>query len=92
MDVVRDIVDSNGYEKISESKAEEIKRLLKNYDGMSSKTRQALKDLGFEITGDGKHYKVTYHGDGRYQMAYSKTPSDVRTGKNMVQKTVNLIF
>ena len=91
MDVVRDIVDSNGYERISESKAEEIKRLLKNYDGMSSKTRQALKDLGFEITEDGKHYKVTYHGDGRYQMAYSKTPSDVRTGKNMVQKTVNLI-
>ena len=90
-DVVRDIVDNNGYERISESNAEEIKRLLKNYDGMSSKTRQALKDLGFEITEDGKHYKVTYHGDGRYQMAYSKTPSDVRTGKNMVQKTVNLI-
>lgn len=90
-DVVRDIIDNNGYERISESKAEEIKHLLKNYDGMSSKTRQALKDLGFEITEDGKHYKVTYHGDGRYQMAYSKTPSDVRTGKNMVQKTVNLI-
>ena len=90
-DVVKDMIENNGYQKTSEQRAEEIKRLLKNYDGMSSKTRQALKDLGFEITEDGKHYKITYHGDERYQMAYSKTPSDVRTGKNMVQKTVNLI-
>ena len=90
-DVVKDMIENNGYQKTSEQRAEEIKRLLKNYDGMSSKTRQALKDLGFEITEDGKHYKITYHGDERYQMAYSKTPSDVRIGKNMVQKTVNLI-
>lgn len=91
-DVVRDIIRNNDFQKISIEKAEELKRILKNYDGMSSKTRQALKDLGFEITEDGKHYKVTYYGDGRYQTTYSKTPSDGRTGKNCAQQTINLAF
>lgn len=91
-DVVSDIIENNEYQKLSITKAEEIKRLLKNYDGMSSKTRQALKDLGFEITEEGKHYKVTYFGDGRYQSAFSKTPSDVRTGKNCSQEIINLVF
>lgn len=91
-DIARDIIRNNDYQKLSISKAEEIKRLLKNYDGMSGKTRQALKDLGFEITEEGKHYKVTYYGDGRYQTTYSKTPSDGRTGKNSAQQTINIAF
>ena len=91
-DVVADIIENNDYQALSAAKAEEIKRLLKNYDGMSARTRQALKDLGFEITEEGKHYKVTYYGDGRYQSAFSKTPSDVRTGKNCSQELVNMCF
>lgn len=76
----------------SQAKAEELKRLLKNYDEMSGRTRQALKNLGFEITEEGKHYKITYYGDGRYQTTYSKTPSDGRTGKNSAQQTINIAF
>lgn len=91
-DVVKDIIMNNDYQKLSVAKADEAKRILKNYDGMSVKTKQALKDLGFEITDDGKHYKVTYYGDGRYQTTYSKTPSDGRTGKNITQQTVNMAF
>lgn len=91
-DVIMDIIRNNDYQKLSVGKAEELKRLLKNYDGMSGKTRQALKNLGFEITEDGKHYKLTYYGDGRYQTTYSKTPSDGRTGKNSAQETINLAF
>ena len=59
---------------------------------MSAKTMQELKRLGFVITGDGKHYKVTYYGDGRYQLAFSKTPSDSRTGKNCAQELIKLVF
>ena len=92
VDIVRDIIRSNDYQKLSVAKAEEIKRILKNYDGMSARTRQALMDLGFEISEDGKHYKVVYYGDGRYQTSYSKTPSDGRTGKNSAQQTINLAF
>ena len=51
-----------------------------------------MKDLGFEITEEGKHYKVTYYGDGRYQTTYAKTPSDVRGGMNSAQQTINIVF
>ena len=91
-DITRDIIQNNDYQKLSISKAEEVKLLLKNYDGMSGKTRQALKNLGFIITEEGKHYKVTYYGDERYQITISKTPSDVRTGKNSAQQTINIAF
>lgn len=91
-DVTKDIIDHNDYKKMSMAKAEEIKRLLKNYDGMSSKTRQVLQELGFEISENGKHYKVSYYGDGRYQRSFSKTPSDFRSGKNCAQELINLIF
>ncbi len=91
-DVIRDIIQANDYQGLSAEKAEEAKKILRNYDGMSSKTRQALKKLGFEITDDGKHYKATYYGDGRYQIIYSKTPSDGRTGKNSAQTTINIAF
>ena len=91
-DVVSDIIANNDYQKTSATKAEEIKRLLKTYDGMTSTLRQTLQDYGFTITEEGKHYKLTYYGDGRYQTAFSKTPSDVRTGKNCSQEMVNLVF
>ena len=91
-DIVRDIIRNNDYQKLSVAKAEELKCILKNYDGMSAKTRSALKTLGFEITEDGKHYKVSYYGDGRYQTVYAKTPSDGRPGKNNAQQTINMAF
>lgn len=91
-DVVQDIIKNNNYQRLSVAKAEATKRILRNYDGMSAKTKQALNDLGFEITEDGKHYKVAYYGDGRYQTTYSKTPSDGRTGKNSAQQTINMVF
>lgn len=91
-DVIRDIIQNNDYQKLSIARTEELKRILKNYDGMSAKTRSALKALGFEITDEGKHYKVSYYGDGRYQTVYAKTPSDTRSGKNNAQTTINMAF
>ena len=35
-----------------------------------------------EITGEGKHYKLTYYGDPRYMTTVGKTPSDVCAGDN----------
>ena len=87
-DIVKDILQSNDYQRLSEKRAEQIKRLLKNYDGMTPRLRSELERLGFVITEDGKHYKLTYYGDGRYQTAFSKTPSDVRSGKNGAQEIV----
>ena len=92
MDIVKDIIGSNDYQKLSVAKAEKVKCLLKNYDGMSGRLRQALKDLGFEITEEGKHYKITYFGDGRYQTVFAKTPSDGRSGKNNAQAVIRKSF
>lgn len=81
-DVIHDIINSNEYQHLSEHRAETIKRLLRDYTGMPSRLRQDLTDFGFVITDDGKHYKLTYYGDGRYQTIFAKTPSDGRAGKN----------
>ena len=91
-DVVKDIIGSNDYQQLSESKAREVKRLLRNYGGMTKKLRQELIALGFVITEDGKHYKITYYGDGRYQTVFAKTPGDNRSGKNNSQAIIRMLF
>jgi regulator of replication initiation timing len=91
-DVIEDILSANEWDHRSEKNAEEIKKLLKTYAGMTSAIRQKLESLGFMITEDGKHYKLTYYGDDRYQIILSKTPSDIRTGKNSSQKLSKMVF
>ena len=92
MDVVKDIIRANNFQSISIAKGEEAKRLLRNYNGMNGRLRQDLIDLGFEITDEGKHYKITYFGDGRYQTTFARTPSDGRSGKNNALVVVRMAF
>lgn len=80
-DILKDIINSNDYSRITEHRASEIARLLKTYKGMNPKLKQQLEDYGFYITEGGKHYKVSYYNDTRYNQTLSKTPSDWRTGK-----------
>ncbi len=87
-DVFKDIIDNNNYEKTSKKKEEEIRRLLGSYNGLPAKLKQDLMSLGMVITDEGKHYKMSYYGDGRYTIVMSKTPSDGRTGKNIVSEVV----
>ena len=91
-DVVEDIVKNNNYQKTSETRADEIKRLLKGYDGMPTRLKQDLESYGFEVNEDGKHYKILYYGDGRYSDILSKTPSDWRTGKTSALKLIRIAF
>lgn len=91
-DVLQDIIDHNDYQGSSSLKADRVKKILKNSSILSVKTQQELKDLGFEIMEEGKHFKVTYFGDPRYQTAYAKTPSDGRTVRNSAQDTINMAF
>lgn len=81
-DIVQDIIQNNDYQKQNDKLEEEIKRLLKNYNGMSGRLKQAFEDLGFTVTEDGKHCKIAYYGDGRYLAVFAKTPGDGRSGKN----------
>ena len=87
-DVLQDVIDHNESTGCVEEKRNKIKSLLRAYTGMTKPLRQELMDFGFEITEDGKHYKLVYHGDGRYSTALPKTPSESRGGKNAAAEIV----
>lgn len=60
-----------------------IKELLRDYRSMDARVRSGLEELGFDITEDGKHYKLVYQGDERYTFTMSKTGGDHRGGLNL---------
>lgn len=82
-DVLNDILQNNMHSKIREERAKIIKNMFKDYKNLSGTMRQELKDIGFEIKEDGKHYRLTYYGDDRYKTTIAKTGSDWREGKNI---------
>lgn len=91
-DVVQDIIQANDYQCISKKRADEAKRLLKNYNGMTPKIRKGLEDIGFNVTHEGDHYKAIYYSDDRYIVVHGATPSDNRAGKNNVSNTIKKAF
>lgn len=91
-DVVQDIIQANDYQCISKKRADEAKRLLKNYNGMTPKIRKGLEDIGYNVTHEGDHYKAIYYSDDRYIVVHGATPSDNRAGKNNVSNTVKKAF
>ncbi len=95
-DVLNDIIAANGSADeatgVFREKAETLKRLFKGYSSMTGPMRQELKRLGFSITEEGKHYKLTYYGDGRYWSAVAKTPSDHRAGDNDSARLIRTIL
>ena len=91
--VLKDVIAANdGCRHLAGARAQEVKTLLKGYKNLSGTMKQALTDLGFVITGDGKHYKLTYYGDPRYCVTMAKTPSDSRSGMNAAMDIVKLTF
>lgn len=81
-DILEDIAANNEYQHLAEKKKQRIKTIFKGYKSLTGVLRQELLDMGFTITEDGKHYKLTYHGDPRYMITIAKTPSDGRAGTN----------
>ena len=90
--IVQDIIQQTTIKEILSKKREEVKRLLTDYSGLNGKLKQELQHLGFTITEDGKHYKLTYFNDKRYIIHMAKTPSDGRAGKNIVSDINNKVF
>lgn len=90
--IVIDIVESNGFKHLAEEKKQRLKSLLKGYKTVSSSMKQELVDMGFEISDDGKHYKLVYNGDSRYTIALAKTPSDNRSGDNIIGTISRKVF
>ena len=82
-DVLNDILANNDYQNIRADRERQIKTMFRDYKSLSSTLRQQLMDLGFNITEEGKHYRLAYYGDGRYKTTIAKSGSDWREGKNI---------
>lgn len=80
--VLEDILENNPYQHLSDERKQRVKNLFKGYKTLTGAMKQELISLGFEISDDGKHYKITYQGDPRYMVTIGKTPSDNRAGSN----------
>lgn len=81
-DVLEDILENNPYQHLSDERKQRVKNLFKGYKTLTGAMKQELISLGFEISDDGRHYKITYQGDPRYMVTIGKTPSDNRAGSN----------
>lgn len=81
--VLNDVLQNNDYQEVSDERERIVKALFKDYKTLSGSMRQQLSELGFEVTEEGKHYRLTYYGDGRYKTMIAKTGSDWREGKNI---------
>lgn len=78
--IIKDLLKANVVEPTIKDRHAKVKAAHANYRDMMPDTRRQLEELGFEITSDGKHHKLVYHGDERYQISISKTSSDHRSG------------
>ena len=84
MHIVTDLLENNEFNNVPKEKKCMIKQILKGYSNMSTSMRQRLQEFGFEITADGKHYKLIYYNDQRYVATMAKTCSDGKSaGKNL---------
>ena len=91
-DVLRSLRDANPLPLFVDEREQRIKQLMTGYRGMDSRLRKDLEDLGFEITEDGKHYKISLYGDDRYTVALAKTPSEGRGILNWVSDLKKKFF
>lgn len=92
-DVLGDIIRSNGdVQGTIAEKAQTLKATLNGYKSLNGSKKRILSDLGFEINEDGRHYKLTYYGDGRYMATLAKTPSDNRSGMNIALEMIKNMF
>lgn len=65
-DLLTDVLKNSGYEHLAEERKQKLEQLAENYDGITDPLLKELKEMGFEITKEGRRYKVTYFADERY--------------------------
>ncbi|XKH00306.1 hypothetical protein LG325_09340 [Marinobacter nauticus] len=91
-DVLQSLKSANEATSNKEELAANVKAILSNYRKLEGSIEHDLEELGFEISGEGKHYRLVFKGDTRYSMSMPKTSSDHRAGKNLVSQINNNLF
>lgn len=90
--IVRDLIGANPVSSEPTELEREIKAALRDYRSMDAKVRAALVRMGFAVSDEGKHVKVTFRGDPRYMFVLPKTSSDHRAGKNAASDITSTLF
>ncbi|NTZ88437.1 hypothetical protein FCJ61_36980 [Burkholderia metallica] len=90
--IVADFISSNIQEGQRSEILDELKELLRDYSSMTSGVRNSLEHLGFDISDEGKHYKLIFRGEERYPFILSKTGSDWRSGLNSFSDVKKKLF
>jgi len=91
-DVLQDILSANECEEMQAQRQAELKRALKGYRTLTPDIRRTLIDIGFKITSDGKHHKLTYYDNDRYTVTMAKSGSDWRGGENLFSEIKKRIY
>lgn len=70
---------------------ETLKRVLSKGENIKERDLLDLQSLGFEVISDSNHYRLIYKGNEKYVITLHKTPSDARSGKNLVSDILKTI-
>ncbi len=80
--ILNSIVKANPPIGESEAMRSRLKALLRDFRNMDAKVRGGLQEMGFEVSEEGKHFKLVFQGDDRYTFTLPKSGSDHRGGLN----------
>ena len=82
--VLKDILASNSYGHLLETKKGKLKAICEEYDGDLTSALPELEKEGYYLKSTNTHPKVEYYGDSRYVSVVSATASDHRSGLNQI--------
>ena len=93
--ILTSILTSNCPKGERYKKLEGIKSVFSNYNGLSTTLISKLRNLGIIVRDDFKGHPILLldtDTDGRYPVSISSTPSDGRSGSNIVSEFIRLLF
>ncbi|MFS8898148.1 hypothetical protein NW817_03085 [Synechococcus sp. H65.1] len=93
--ILRNLVENNEANEGDDHRRrirESVDSLSSDYNGWSDYYRKRLEELGFEVIAEDNHVRICFHGDRRYQISLSKTPSDREAGHSISRDIRNTIF
>ncbi|WP_031521269.1 hypothetical protein [Siccibacter colletis] len=90
--ILTSLLSNNQSTLETEIRSQKLRKALNDYRSMDRNTSKQLKDLGFELSEEGKHWKIIYNGDSRYTYILPKTGSDYRGSLNAISDINNIIF
>ena len=90
--ILNSIVQANPPTGEAEVMRTRLKTLLRDFRSMDARVRSGLQDMGFDISEEGKHYKIVFQGDDRYTFTMPKSGSDHRGGLNLAGDISRLLL